>query len=48
MVPGTTTLPVKAEGVDLARLFQIADHTSCPQRLALILHETRRRMGRPL
>ncbi|MFN3576693.1 MAG: hypothetical protein ACK4TJ_06925, partial [Tabrizicola sp.] len=31
-----------------SRLFQIASHTSYPLRVALIFHETRRRMGRPV
>ncbi len=45
--PGTTTLPVHVAGQN-SRLFQIASHTSYPLRVALIFHETRRRMGRPL
>jgi putative hemolysin len=45
-IPGVTTLPVHFAGQN-SRLFQIASHTSYPLRVALIFHETRRRMGRP-
>jgi putative hemolysin len=43
-IPGVTTLPVHFSGQN-SRLFQIASHTSYPLRVALIFHETRRRMG---
>jgi len=46
-VPGTTVLPLHVSGQN-SRLFQIASHTSYPLRVALIFHETRRRMGRPV
>lgn len=46
-IPGVTTLPVHFPGQNL-RLFQIASHLSYPVRVALIFHETRRRMGQPL
>lgn len=46
-IPGVTTLPVHFTGQN-SRLFQIASHLSYPLRVALIFHETRRRMGRPL
>lgn len=46
-LPGVTTLPVHVAGQN-SRLFQIASHTSYPLRVALIFHETRRRMGRPV
>jgi putative hemolysin len=46
-IPGVTTLPVHFAGQN-SRLFQIASHTSYPLRVALIFHETRRRMGRPV
>lgn len=46
-LPGVTTLPVHFAGQN-SRLFQIASHTSYPMRVALIFHETRRRMQRPL
>jgi putative hemolysin len=45
--PGVTTLPVHFHGQN-SRLFQIASHVSYPLRVALIFHETRRRMGRTL
>ncbi|HLQ20444.1 MAG TPA: lysophospholipid acyltransferase family protein [Tabrizicola sp.] len=44
---GVTTLPVHFAGQN-SRLFQVASHTSYPLRVALIFHETRRRMGRPV
>lgn len=44
-LPGVTTLPLHFHGQN-SRLFQIASHSSYPLRLALIFHETRRRMGR--
>ncbi len=44
-LPGVTTLPVHVRGQN-SRLFQIASHLSYPLRIALIFHETRRRMGR--
>jgi putative hemolysin len=44
-IPGVTTLPVHFAGQN-SRLFQIASHTSYPLRVALIFHETRRRIGR--
>jgi putative hemolysin len=47
MLPGVTTLPVHFNGQN-SRLFQIASHLSYPMRVALIFHETRRRMGRTL
>ncbi len=46
-IPGVTTLPVHFAGQN-SRLFQIASHASYPLRVALIFHETRRRMGRPV
>ncbi len=46
-IPGVTTLPVHFSGQN-SRLFQIASHTSYALRVALIFHETRRRIGRPL
>jgi putative hemolysin len=46
-LPGVTTLPVHFAGQN-SRLFQIASHTSYPLRVALIFHETRRRMARPV
>jgi len=46
-LPGVTTLPVHFSGQN-SRLFQIASHVSYPLRVALIFHETRRRIGRPL
>ena len=46
-IPGVTTLPVHFAGQN-SRLFQVASHTSYPLRVALIFHETRRRMGRPV
>jgi putative hemolysin len=46
-LPGVTTLPVHFTGQN-SRLFQIASHLSYPLRVALIFHETRRRMGSPL
>lgn len=46
-LPGVTTLPLHFHGQN-SRLFQIASHSSYPLRLALIFHETRRRMGRDL
>ncbi len=45
-IPGVTTLPVHFTGQN-SRLFQIASHTSYALRVALIFHETRRRIGRP-
>jgi putative hemolysin len=44
-VPGTTVLPVFVRGQN-SRLFQVATHVSYPARVALIIHETRRLMGR--
>jgi putative hemolysin len=44
-IPGVTTLPVHIFGQN-SRIFQIASHLSYPLRVALIFHETRRRMGR--
>jgi len=44
-LPGVTTLPLHFHGQN-SRLFQIASHSSYPLRLALIFHETRRRMGK--
>lgn len=46
-IPGVTTLPVHFSGQN-SRLFQMASHLSYPLRIALIFHETRRLMGRPL
>ena len=46
-IAGVTTLPVHFAGQN-SRIFQIASHTSYPLRVALIFHETRRRMGRPV
>ncbi|MBL9052045.1 MAG: lysophospholipid acyltransferase family protein [Tabrizicola sp.] len=43
-LPGVTTLPIHVAGQN-SRLFQLASHTSYPLRVALIFHETRRRMG---
>lgn len=46
-IPGVTTLPVHFSGQN-SRLFQIASHTSYPLRVALIFHETSRRIGTPI
>jgi putative hemolysin len=46
-MPGVTVLPVHFSGQN-SRLFQIASHVSYPLRVALIFHETRRRMRRTL
>lgn len=46
-IPGVTTLPLHFAGQN-SRLFQAASHWSYPLRVALIFHETRRRMGRPV
>lgn len=46
-IPGVTTLPLHFAGQN-SRLFQVASHTSYPLRVALIFHETRRRIGRPV
>lgn len=46
-VPGVTVLPLHFPGQN-SRLFQIASHLSYAMRVALIFHETRRRMGRPV
>lgn len=46
-IAGVTTLPVHFTGQN-SRLFQIASHTSYALRVALIFHETRRRMGSPV
>lgn len=46
-IQGVTTVPVHFAGQN-SRLFQVASHTSYPLRVALIFHETRRRMGRPV
>lgn len=46
-IPGVTTLPVHFQGQN-SRLFQIASHLSYPLRVAMIFHETRRRMGKTL
>lgn len=46
-IPGVTTLPVHFNGQN-SRMFQVASHTSYPLRVALIFHETRRRIGRPV
>jgi putative hemolysin len=46
-VPDTTVLPVHIAGQN-SRLFQVASHLSYPLRVALIFHETRRRMGNPI
>lgn len=46
-LPGVTTLPVHFAGQN-SRLFQIASHTSYSLRVALIFHETRRRIGQPV
>ena len=46
-LPGVTTLPIHFAGQN-SRLFQIASHTSYPLRVALIFHETRRLMQRPI
>ena len=46
-LPNVTTLPVHFAGQN-SRLFQMASHLSYPLRIALIFHETRRLMGRPL
>ena len=46
-IPDVTTVPVHFSGQN-SRLFQAASHFSYPLRVALIFHETRRRMGRPL
>jgi putative hemolysin len=46
-MPGVTVLPVHFAGQN-SRLFQIASHVSYPLRVALIFHETRRRMKQKL
>lgn len=46
-LPAVTTLPIHFSGQN-SRLFQMASHTSYPLRVALIFHETRRRMGGPV
>lgn len=46
-IPGVTTLPVHFSGQN-SRLFQIASRTSYPLRVALVFHETCRRMGQPV
>ncbi len=46
-IPEVTTMPVHFAGQN-SRLFQVASHTSYPLRVALIFHETRRRIGRPV
>jgi putative hemolysin len=46
-IPGVTTLPVNFSGQN-SRLFQIASHLSYPLRIALVFHETRRRMAQPV
>ncbi|MFO1202789.1 MAG: lysophospholipid acyltransferase family protein [Tabrizicola sp.] len=46
-IPGVTTLPVHFSGQN-SRMFQIASHTSYPLRVALIFHETSRRIGTPI
>lgn len=46
-IPGVTTVPLHFAGQN-SRLFQIASHTSYPLRVALVFHETRRRMQRPV
>ncbi|MCB6179767.1 lysophospholipid acyltransferase family protein [Rhodobacter sp. Har01] len=46
-IPGVTTLPLHFSGQN-SRLFQLASHASYPLRVALIFHETRRRIGRPV
>jgi putative hemolysin len=43
-LPDVTTLPVHFAGQN-SRLFQLSSHLSYPLRVALIFHETRRRMG---
>jgi hypothetical protein len=45
-IPEVTTLPVHFSG-QTSRLFQIASHISYFLRVALIFHETHRRIGRP-
>lgn len=45
--PGVTTVPVHFAGQN-SRWFQAASHFSYPLRVALIFHETRRRMGLPV
>lgn len=47
LLPGVTVLPVFFHGQN-SRAFQIASHLSYPMRIAMIFHETRRLMGRPL
>lgn len=46
-LPNVTTVPIYFSGQN-SRLFQAASHFSYPLRIALIFHETRRRMGRPI
>ena len=46
-VPGVTVVPLHFPGQN-SRLFQIASHLSYSLRVALIFHETRRRLGRPV
>lgn len=47
VLPGVTVLPIFFHGQN-SRAFHIASHLSYPLRLAMIFHETRRLMGRPL
>lgn len=46
-IAGVTTLPVFFSGQN-SRIFHIASHLSYPLRVALIFHETRRRMGQAM
>lgn len=46
-IPNVTTLPVHFAGQN-SRLFQIASHLSYPLRIALVFHETRRLVAKPL
>lgn len=44
---GVQTLPIYVEGRN-SRLFQVVSHYSYTLRIALIFHETRRRLGKPV
>lgn len=46
-LPGVTTVPLHFPGQN-SRLFQIASHLSYPLRIALVFHETCRRINQPI
>lgn len=45
--PGVKTVPIFVHGQN-SRLFQVLSHFSYPLRIAMIFHETRRRLNRPV